>query len=231
MPANHKFRAWTDADRAVLTALFADARTADLAQQLDRTERGIQLQAKALGLRKSADYVLAATLRNRTPKFEAGQEPWNKGTIGVMPLPAHAFRPGHMPHTHRPVGSERYNVDGTLMRKVADTRRKGVDWRPVKDLVFEQHHGPIPPGHFVVHLDRNQRNLAPDNLIAVTRKQHLQRNSIHQLPPELAELLRLRKKIARAANQITQRHDTDDENRTPYQRTARAPDADSGRAA
>ena len=42
--------------------------------------------------------------------------------------------------------------------------------RPLHHVVWEKHHGPIPPGHNIVFRDRNPVNCAPGNLVCRTVK-------------------------------------------------------------
>src|SRR3546814_10394578 len=56
-------------------------------------------------------------------------------------------------------------------RKVADTGIKKADWKAVHVIVWEEHNGPLPDGQIVVFRDRNRENMAPDNLIALTRSE------------------------------------------------------------
>lgn len=48
--------------------------------------------------------------------------------------------------------------------------------RPLRIVVWERHHGPVPPGHCVVHLDGDPGNCGIDNLACIRRAVLLQLN-------------------------------------------------------
>lgn len=207
---------WSAQDIATLQALYANQSSAAVAAALGRGIRSVYQKAASLGITKSAAFFASEQAgrirRAQQPslvanRFKPGQTPWNKGTRGVMPVPApgKGFLPGSMPHTHRPVGTERRDKDGHLVRKVSDTRVKAVDWQPVKNIVWCEHFGPIPPGRFVVCEDRNPDNLVPGNLALVDRGENMRRNSYHTRHPELASLYQLKGAINRQLVRINQR--------------------------
>lgn len=61
-----------------------------------------------------------------TGRFEKGMVPYNKGVKrGSLPgQVATQFKAGHLPHNHKPVGSERVNVNGYLERKIAEPKTR-----------------------------------------------------------------------------------------------------------
>lgn len=98
--------------------------------------------------------------------FEKGHEPYNKG-LKRGPLPGAErtqFKPGHMPHNHRPVGSERVNSYGYHERKIAEPKT----WRQVHVLNWEAVHGPVPKGYKVIFKDGNHDHTKVDNLMLVS---------------------------------------------------------------
>ena len=85
------------------------------------------------------------------------------------------FKPGNVPKRHRPVGSERVNVDGYIEVKVAEPKT----WRLKHRVVWEQEHGPIPNGHAVTFLDGNRLNCAANNLALVDLPTNVRLNQMH----------------------------------------------------
>ena len=104
-------------------------------------------------------------------QFKPGQIPANKGKkIWWDPggSAATRFKNGNIPANHRPVGSERVNVDGYTELKTAEPNK----WRMKHVVVWEAAHGPVPEGHIVTFGDGDKSNFGLDNLILITRGQH-----------------------------------------------------------
>ncbi len=99
--------------------------------------------------------------------FSKGNVPWNKGKKGTTGWSSTRFKAGLVPPNHRPVGFERKCAkDGYIYVKVAE----GIgQYRLKQRVIWEQHHGPIPPSHVVVFLDNNLENFDLENLALVSR--------------------------------------------------------------
>lgn len=206
-------RRWTEAEDDLLRARYRDTLTAELARILNRRAKAVHHRANAMGLFKSMA-LISETARQRNiernlrglgnqGQFQPGLVPWNKG------LSYHAagravltqFKPGNKPQTWRPVGSLRV-VDGQLQCKVSDEPGHGHRrWKPVSRVVWEAAHGPVPPGHLVVfkpgRASIDPELITPDAVELITREEHVRRNSVHRLPPELREIHRLRARLTR----------------------------------
>jgi len=217
-----KRRYWTPADEAVLREHYADTRTSDLARTLSRTVNQVLAKAAAMGLHKSRDLIAQMTREAmqdpshpaRRARFQKGLVPANKGVKhpkGWAPgrMAATQFKPGSKPHTWQPIGSHRIVVNKNggpeLQRKVNDDPGpSGVRWKPVARLVWEAAHGPVPDGRIVVFkpglrtIEHEQITL--DRLECITRAELMQRNTIHRLPPEFAEVARLKAVLHRVIN-------------------------------
>ena len=109
----------------------------------------------------------------RTGRFQKGQVAHNKGS--KMPKEVYEkakhsmFTKGHVPHNHKPVGSERVNVDGYIEIKVEEPRK----WRLKHNVVWENYNGKIPKGSVVIFLDGNKMNVTIDNLKLIKRSELL----------------------------------------------------------
>ena len=86
------------------------------------------------------------------------------------------------PHTEFKSGQpapNRLPVGSVTVRTLKGVRRAFVKigepskWRERAKVVWEEHHDrPIPRGHVIHHRDRATLNDAPENLVALTRRQH-----------------------------------------------------------
>lgn len=228
---NRPAHRWTEAERAVLEARYADTRTADLAAELGLRESQVYQQARRLGLAKSAAF-LASNLSGRliygherggATRFKKGQAPANKGLRrpgwhrGRMQETQ--FKKGAKPHTWQPIGTEVIR-EGYVWVKVRDDRRPTYkNWVSKHQHLWEQAHGPVPAGHIVRFKDNDRTNLALDNLECVSRREHVQTRGLHTLPPEVVKVHQLRGAIMR---QIHKRQPPAPKKRTGRPRKQRA---------
>lgn len=122
----------------------------------------------------------------RATQFKKGHVTHNKGkkkwwTGGE----ATQFRPGNMPQTWKPVGTETVRSDGYTWVKVAEPKK----WREKHRLIWEAVHGPIPKGHALLFADGNPQHIELDNLILATRGQLARMNQNHLIQSD-ADLTR-----------------------------------------
>ena len=106
-------------------------------------------------------------------RFQPGGTSWNAGMKGVSypgSVPTQ-FKKGHRPQTWVPIGSERINADDYVDVKITDEGLPRRRWKGKHVLVWEEHNGPVPPGHCVILGDGNRRNFDADNLLLVSRGQ------------------------------------------------------------
>ena len=201
-----KRRPWTDAERDLLRAHYADTPTADLAARMGRSVKTVYSVAYKLGLRKSGTYFAAGLGgragdgRGTATRFQPGHVTWNKGTryIAGGRSAETRFRAGRIPHTWQPVGTYRVRKDrsgGYLEQKMTDTRCTRRDWIAVHRMVWEAAHGPIPPNHVVAFRPGRKsivlEEITLDALELVSRQEMIRRNTIHRYPLEIKQNMRL----------------------------------------
>ena len=191
---------WTSAEDAVMREHYAHTPNSMLAVRLDRTAYAVKTRSTVLGLTKSAAYMRTAA----SGRIQPGSTPPNKGRKG-MPVHPNAqrtqFRKGNRPHTWKPVGTEVVNADGYLVRKISDDGpRQRDNWREVHLLLWEQAGRELPPGHAVCFINGDKTDLRIENLELVSRADLMARNTRHNLPPEVNELIGLRAALVRKIN-------------------------------
>lgn len=207
-------RMWTQEEEERLRALFPDTPLPSLVQTFGRPVAAIYGKAYNLGVKRSEAYLAEHGGRftgeaGLVTRFAPGHRPWNKG-LSVSAggrSPETRFKPGDMPFNNMPVGSERVTRDGIRQRKVRDDGPAYRRWKSVHAIVWEEVHGPIPPGHIVVFRDRNPRRdeIVIADLELVSRRENMLRNTIHRYPPELKDTIRqlgrLKKAIREASDE------------------------------
>lgn len=217
-------RLWSTADDALLRARYPHEATGPLAGELRRSLVATYQRAQTLGLEKTAAYLASPAAcrlrREATPasvatRFKKGQVPANKGLRRPGWAPGRMretqFTRGARPHTWVPIGTEVVDRDGYHKRKIADdrTRPPRFNWKFVHVLVWETAHGPIPAGHAVTFRNGDKADVSLDNLTLITRVDLMKRNSVHNLPKELASTIQLLGALKRQIRRRTHADESD----------------------
>ena len=211
-------RFWTPTEEAYLRAQYPTTPTPLLAALFGRPAERVLAKANAMGLKKNREFI-AQVARERTARpghgsvahrFKPGLVPSNKGVKhpkGWAPgdMAKTQFKPGNRPHTWVPVGSFRMTADGIIERKYSDDLGPSTArWRNYAALVWEAANGPVPKGR-IVAFHPGKKTTDPelvtlDRLECISRAENIRRNSVHHLPEELKQIVRLRGSLTRAIN-------------------------------
>jgi hypothetical protein len=138
----------------------------DICSEFERSF-GITLNRSQIKNFKNAYGVRSGTTGGR---FQKGQVSHNKGqkmSPEIREKISHTFfQQGHIPVNHRPIGSERVNVDGYTEVKVQEPNK----WRLKQRVVYEAIHGvKLGRDDVIVFLDGNRQNFREDNLLKMSR--------------------------------------------------------------
>ncbi len=224
-------RPWTEREKEVVRQLYSDTSTKEIAALLGRSLRMVYQAAQKLGLYKSEAYLAspeACRLRRgdqvgKAHRFKPGQVPPNKG------LRRPGWAPGRMRETQFkkgvrtgvaaklwcPVGTIRTDAEGFLRIKVREwTKGEATGfgntkiWPLLNRHVWEQQHGPIPPGHAVVFKDGDRANCDIANLECISRRDLMLRNSSQRWGKEVFELIQLRGALNRKIRRLSEKQDS-----------------------
>ncbi len=207
-------RPWTEMEDMILRAKYSIAATDELCRILKRTPRSVYARAPLFGLKRDRSWLIEAGKKlSQNPaavatRFAKGSVPANKGKK-MRPeiydkLAPTMFKSGHMPINHRPVGSERVNVDGYVEIKVAEPRK----WKLKHRVVWEEQNGPIPRGYNIQFRDGNPLNVQLDNLYIISRADQLKnQNSIQaRYPEELRGVIRVKATLKGQITRYNKKH-------------------------
>lgn len=221
---------WSNVELQLLREIYPDVPGQDLASLLDRCLSSVHRKAKKLGIGKSnafkaSDYSGRVQRGRQDPRmigsrFKKGLTPWNKGKhtyAGGRSVETRfkKGRPAHEAHNYVPIGTEKLDRDGYLVRKVTDDPRifPVRRWVAVHRLVWEKAHGPIPPGHMIRFLPGKFTNkveeITVDRLELITQAENAARNhwrnnpTLKALVPLKTHITRQVNRIAREANERT----------------------------
>jgi len=217
-------RRWTAEDDQLMRELYPDHTAEFVAERLRRSVPAIHGRAAILNLTKSEAFLSSPASgrlqpgdqRGASGRFQKGHQPANKGAKGWKAGGRSAetqFKPGHRggkaADLYQPIGTERITRDGYVQRKVNDDLPLQRRWKLVHRILWEEHHGPIPKGHVVVFKNGNKQDLRIENLELITQAENMRRNTIHNLPQELADVCRLKGRLVRQINK-RERHEKQD---------------------
>lgn len=198
---------WTEKEIKFLTDNYSDMNTADIATILNRPLSGVYGKAYIMGLKKSKEYLTVMLEREakklsefgKNYQFKKGNVPYNYGqkmsTIIYEKLQKTMFKKGQKPHNTRNEGDESKSKYGYTYVKVADN-----DWRLKHRVVYENVNGPIPADHIVVFKDNNLTNFDINNLLLISKADNMLRNTIHQYPEPVQEIIKLNNKLKKQIN-------------------------------
>lgn len=203
---------WTTPQIEALKEVYPDYPSDAIAKAIGCSVSTVHRKANSLGLLKSEAFNASSMARRldgligKDTRFQKGLTPWNKGMKGLCyegSVPTQ-FKPGERRGVavklYQPIGTERISKDGYIERKINDGMPLQKRWRAVHLINWEAANGPLPPGHAVVFKDRNKQNTDISNLELITRRELMQRNTIHNLPPELKQVVNLKRVITRIIN-------------------------------
>lgn len=181
-----------------------------IARDLNISIRQVYNRAFAMGLKKTDEYIRThqpgwAGLKDRgkATRFTKGHKPHNKG----FPMRSDVydrvkptmFKKGSKPHNTQPIGTIHWRMD-KQGRNYAYIKIADSDWRLMHRVVWEQHHGVIPPKHIVKFKDGNTMNWDISNLEMISQCGNMECNTIQRFPAELQEVIKLKSKLKRKIN-------------------------------
>jgi hypothetical protein len=198
---------WTDKEIKFITKNYSDMNTVDIATILNRPLSGVYGKAYTMGLKKSREYLVKMAEREakklsefgKNYQFKKGNVPYNYGqkmsTIIYEKLQNTMFKKGQKPHNTRKEGDESKCKEGYTYVKIADN-----DWRLKHRVIYENVNGPIPADHLVVFKDNNLLNFDINNLELISKSENMLRNTIHQYPEPVQEIIKLNNKLKKKIN-------------------------------
>jgi hypothetical protein len=205
---------WTAEQLEQVRDRYPHTPTVELAAEMGRTVRSVYEMANKLGIKKTAAFIASGKVgrldgvRGYSTRFLPGHATWNKGRKGLDYGKATRFKPGNLPHTTLPIGSYRITKDGTLQRKIGNAPGNNSQrWRGVHELVWVAAHGPVPPGHIVVFKPGARtaevEEITLDKVECISWAENMLRNTRHNLPKPLNDIIGLRAALVRKINHRT----------------------------
>lgn len=205
---------WSQEDVSLLTELYPNTLTADIAKKLGKGIYVVRNKAHNLGLIKSKEFrSMTGKKASNNPKtiatrFSKGHVSENKGKKQTEYMSAEAiektkstrFQNGIIPHNTKEIGYERINDEGYIYIKTELRERGKLKHR----VVWEQHNGKIPKGFNIQFKDGNRQNCNIDNLYIISRSEQLKtENSMYaKYPKEIQLAIKAKGALNRQINQL-----------------------------
>jgi hypothetical protein len=177
--------------------------TKKIADDLGLSESSVYNRAWSMGIKKDPTYLRSTQfppgyLGGKATQFKKGQAPPNKGQKMSKDLYQKVaktmFKKGNKPMNTQPIGTIHQRSDKSgkmyLYIKLADS-----NWQLLNRYTWEQYHGPIPKGLIVAYKDGNYLNNDINNLMLLTKKENMARNTIQRFPVELQNLIKINCKL------------------------------------
>lgn len=185
--------------------------TKKIADDLGISEGSVYNRAWAMGIKKDPVYLRSTQfppgyIGGKATQFQKGQAPPNKGqkmSKEVYQKVAHTmFKKGIVPPNTQPIGTihQRKDTGGKMYQyiKLSDS-----NWQLLNRYTWEMHNGPIPKGMIIVYKDGNYLNNDINNLLMITMKENMARNTIQRYPAELQNVMKLKCKLIKTINNGT----------------------------
>ena len=195
---------WTPWQLDWLAILYPDYSAEELVVYLGHPVKTIRDKAARLKIRKSAEFLSSNARRNlnsgnrgTSSQFVKGQPAWNKGKKGYCPQGA-GFLLGNKPVNSKPLGIILKQRSGYLKIKTAMHPAK---WEMLHVVNWKEAGNPLPVYPEVFKFkDGNKLNCSPENLEITTKRKVMAENTVHNLPEDLKEVVKLNGMIVRKIN-------------------------------
>jgi hypothetical protein len=192
---------YTPEKKLILEKLYPNTTNKEIARILNVTESSVIAAGFRFKLKKTPEFMREHTFKSC---YKKGRIPENKGKKiteyaskeAIEKIKATQFKKGGIPACYGRVGSERINSEGYIEVKVADPNK----WKMKHVFEWEKLHGTVPNGYIVVFANKNKADFSPANLEIITRKENMERNTVHNYPKEIAVVVQLRGALNRQIN-------------------------------
>ena len=177
--------------------------TKKIADDLNLKASQVYYRAFAMRIKKDPVYLRSIQfpkgyLGGKATQFQRGHVPPNKGQKMSKEVyekvSATMFKKGSVPSNTQPVGTinKRQDTNGKFYSYIKVANQ---NWQLLNRYLWEQNFGKIPPGMIVIFKDNNEDNFEISNLELISKKENMQRNSMHQYPLEIKQILILKNKL------------------------------------
>jgi hypothetical protein len=204
---------FTEKEIQYLKDHYSDIRSDIIAKKFNRPISSVYNKAYSLGLTKSEEFLaspesgmfIKGSTIGKEFRFKKGHISANKGKKMSPELYKKCkptmFKKGHLPHNTKQDGeiSIRHFNTGSPYFYI---RLSLGNWKELHRFLWEKVNEPIPKGYNVVFKDGNQANCEIKNLELISDAELMQRNTLHNYPKDLQNLIQIKGALQRQINKI-----------------------------
>jgi len=176
-----------------------------MSKMLNRSESSARQRMKLIGAIPTPE---AVERFRKDSQIKPGTVPPNKGK--KMPastykkVKATMFKKGQRIHNEKFDGAISIRTDKTKRNYKFIRTSKGV-WQALHVYIWKKSKRRVPKGKIVVFKDKNTMNCKLGNLECITRVENMKRNTYHNYPKPIANLIQLRGALNRQINKHSKR--------------------------
>lgn len=207
-------REFTPAEIDYIKKYYADNTSGELAEKLNRPICSVYNKAHALGLKKSDDFfnsgeggrLVKGSKIGQCTRFKKGHSPKNKGkkmSAEQYEKCKHTFfKKGQKSHNEQYDGHISIRTDKRTGNSYFYIRLSKGNYQPLHRVLWEKENGKILKGMNLIFIDGDQSNVSLDNLQLISEAENMKRNSLHNYPKEIKDLIQLKGALQRQINKI-----------------------------
>ncbi len=213
----------TSADVQEILRLYPDTPTIEIARKFGKDIQTIYKTANRYGVNKSEAFhksehsgrIRKGQRLGIATEFKKGHVPGTKGkkqssymsSEGIKNSSRTRWTKEHRPHNEKKDGDisvrRMRSVDSGRSIPYKFIRISKNKWEFLHRHLWQKHVGPIPNGYNVIFKDGDTMNCTIENLDCISNADLARRNSVHNLPEDLRELIHLKRSLTRAINNAT----------------------------
>ncbi len=189
----------------ILKAEYLSMPIKSLARHIGKSHTGVRGRMRQLGLTIPKEL---AEQRKAASQRKVGHIPFNKGKRQTEYLSAEqiercrktCYQKGNIPANTGKDGDIKIRFNSKRKIYSVWIRLSLANWVKLHVYNFEKANGPVPKGYCVAFKDRDTLNCDLDNLELISREENMRRNTIHNLPQDLKEVLYTKAQLTRLIN-------------------------------
>jgi len=181
-----------------------------MARMIGRSEITVRTRVRQLKL------IIPKELAERRKKescFPKGHVPVNKGlklseymtAEKIEKVKQNSFKKGNIPHNTASEGDGAIRIRYDHKNRSGNRKYKWIrlslgKWELLHKYIWEKENGPVPEGHCLWFKNQDSLDCRLDNLELITREENMRRNTVHNLPEDLKDVVYAKGRLVKEIN-------------------------------